>query len=198
MNDEPAEAAGATAEADARASYRSRLESGDEAERIRAVAELCRRFERSGWAVAELIETLKNDARGEVVVAAATALANHGERAHVLERIEAAFDACKGHWSNAEADPALRVAYSLAMLQAEALERIRPADFHSSDPEFQGRIQQFLEAARTGDVSAAAELIVYFEYLDEECTPGLLEMTRAAFPEAAVWLAAIQRAATPA
>jgi hypothetical protein len=157
------------------------LVDDDETVRLRGIAGLAR-FPRHPVAIAELMESLKNDLLGELSIIAAIALAdmarvNPAVTAAVARRFRETVGSvalCGSY------DPTLRLTYFFAISGDRAWFReLRPADLGTRTD--RTGIARYLAAGRDGDVRAAARSMAWFESLDSS------EVLRAARKQLPGW-----------
>jgi len=144
------------------------LVADDETTRLYGIAALAR-FPHHPVAIAELMESLKNDLLGELSVTAAIALAD-------MARVNPAVtDAVAGRYRetvgsialDSVRDPTLRLTYFFVISGDRAWFRdVRPADLGAN----RTHLARYLAAGRDGDVRAAARSMAWFESLDNPLT----------------------------
>lgn len=168
------------------------LLADDETVRLHAIAALAR-HPHHPTAVAELMESLKNDLLGELSITAAIALAdmartNPAVTAAVADRYRATIGSVALVGSH---DPTLRLTYFFAISGNRAWFREpRPADLPAGH---HTRIARYLAAGRDGDIPAAARAMVWFESLAGQ--PVLFRTARKLLPGWHRWFRQLIRAA---
>lgn len=151
-------------------------------------------------AITELIETTRNDLRGELSIIAAVALARmQRSNADILDRVRSAIADAVGTRSTGGFIPALRLTYPLLVAGDRAwFGSVSVADIYpeQNDAEFAYNIHQYLAAGLNGDVGTAAKLMVWFEYVDEAGEAYLFELAEDRLPEFKDWLRCLAQASS--
>lgn len=144
------------------------LVDDDEAVRLHGIAALTR-FPHHPVAVAELMESLKNDLLGELSITAAVALADMA-RANpaVTDAVASRYRETVGSVAlDGAFDPTLRLTYFFAISDDRAWFRdVRPAELRARTDEHRRRTARYLAAGRDGNARTAARSMVWFESLD--------------------------------
>lgn len=161
------------------ARYARALVDDDEMVRLHAMAALTR-YPEDRTAVAELIESVKNDLLGELSITAAVALATMYEANPAIATAVAAryretvgsIALYGGH------DPTLRLSYFFAVAGIrDWFHDMRPAEVISRNDEYRANVLRYIAAGSDGDLRTAARLMAWFESLD---TTGQRKVFRAA------------------
>lgn len=144
------------------------LVDGNEVVRLRGVTALAR-YPRHPTAIAELVESLKNDLLGELSIIAAIALADMARvNPAVTDAVAARYRDTVGSIAlYGGYDPTLRVTYFFAISgNREWFRELRSADLPARTDEKRRMLARYLAAGRDGDIRAAAGAMVWFEALD--------------------------------
>lgn len=177
----------------------SGLTDGSEAVRLRAMAGLTR-YPHHETAVAELIESAKNDMLGELTIVAAAALADMGRsNPAVLDRVGRVYAETVGSVAViGNYDPTLRLSY-VPMVAGDRgwFERMDPAELLIRREEYRPNVDRYLAAGRSGDVRTAAVSMVWFEALDTAGQPEVFTVARELMPGWDHWFTPLARACRP-
>ncbi|GAB1509614.1 hypothetical protein [Actinophytocola sp. KF-1] len=167
----------------------------DETVRLHGIAALAR-FPRHPAAVAELVESLKNDLLGELSITAAIALAdmaraNPGVVDAVARRYRETVGSVALYGGH---DPTLRLTYFFAISgNRDWFRELRPADPPARTDERRVRTAAYLAAARDGDLRAAARSMLWFESLDTAGNRAVFRAARTLLPGWHAWFRALTR-----
>ena len=136
----------------------------------------------------ELIESAKNDKRGEISIAASIALAglarcwwNKWDKPAESEfpasaAVTEAYHNCKGNMSTTGADPALRLCFAKAFERdINFYKSLSTASFDARPKPFAENFAGLIRGVLTNDDRLTARSIVFFEYLDKEFKAHLLD-----------------------
>jgi hypothetical protein len=148
-------------------------------------------------AVAELIESVKNDLLGELSIVAAIALAQvAGTNRDIAGVVAARYRETVGSIALYGAyDPTLRLSYFFAVAGIPAwFHEMRPDDVVARTPECRAQVRRYLAAGRDGDVRALARLMVWFEALDTAGRPRVFTAASTLLPRWRGWFRHLRRA----
>lgn len=163
----------------------------DEMVRLRGIAGLAR-HPGDPTAVAELMESVKNDVLGELSIVAAVALAGmHRTVPGVARAVADKYDDTVGSIAlDGDHDPTLRLTYFFAVAGLrDFFQSARTADFPVAH---RVSVTRYFAAGRDGDIPAAAGLMVWFEGVSD---PRLFRLARRRLPGWRHWFAALARSA---
>ncbi|MDQ3787908.1 MAG: hypothetical protein M3422_11755 [Actinomycetota bacterium] len=167
----------------------------DDMVRLRAITALAR-YPRHPTAVAELMESLKNDLLGELSITAAIALAdmarvNPGVTDAVAGRYRETVGSVALYGSY---DPTLRLTYFFAISgNRDWFRELRPADLRAGTDEYRARTARYLAAGRDADIRAAAKAMVWFESLDTAGNRRVFKAARKLLPGWNAWFRPLSR-----
>jgi hypothetical protein len=150
------------------ARYARALVDDNEAVRLHGMAGLAR-HPGNPTAVAELMESLKNDLLGELSIIAAVALADmHRTNPAVATVVADKYRATVGSIAlYGGYDPTLRLSYFFAVAGIrDWFHEMRPADVLARTDEYRANVLRYIAAGSDGDVRTAAQLMAWFESLD--------------------------------
>ncbi|MFI7680009.1 hypothetical protein [Actinophytocola sp. NPDC049390] len=168
----------------------------DETVRLRGITALAR-YPRHPTAVAELMESLKNDLLGELSIVAAIALADMARvNPRVTDAVAARYRATVGSVAlYGGYDPTLRLTYFFAISgNRDWFREPRPADLRAGTAEYRTHIARYLAAGRDADVGAAARSMVWFEALDTAGNRRMFTAARKLLPGWNAWFRPLTRA----
>jgi hypothetical protein len=168
----------------------------NEVVRLRAIAGLAR-FPNNRTAIAELMESVKNDLLGELSIVAALALATMTrDNPAIHDLVDRKYRETVGSIAlYGGYDPTLRLSYYFAAAgRRDWFETMRVEDVIARTAEYRQRVGSYRAAGRTGDVRAAARLMVWFEALDDAGQPLVFKAARKLMPGWDEWLVPLVRA----
>ncbi len=145
------------------------IQSEDPMARLRALRQLAlmnlNNNELRNKVVDEYIETLKNDWRGELALAAALALAtNVPQREYIRMKLQSCFRRFADRQSSTGRHLQVAACYPLLFMKdAEFFTNLSTDDFKPAVP---SRLDDLLTAGRTSDLKQALDLVVYFEGME--------------------------------
>jgi hypothetical protein len=172
------------------------LVDGDEVVRLRGIAALSR-YPSDATAIAELIESVKNDLLGELSIIAAVALADMHRRNPAIATVVAdryretiGSIALYGGY-----DPTLRLSYFFAVAgMRDWFSSMRPADVIIRTSEYQANVLRYIAAGCDGEVGTTAKLMVWFEALDDAGLRMVFKAARKLLPGWDHWFTPLARA----
>jgi hypothetical protein len=148
-------------------------------------------------AIAELMESVKNDLLGELSIVAAVALAqmcrtNPTIADAVADKYRATVGSIALHGGY---DPTLRLSYFFAVAGIpEWFHRMRPADVIARTDEYRANVLRYIAAGCDGDVRTAARLMAWFEALDTAGQRLVFKAARKLLPGWEHWFNGLIRA----
>lgn len=178
------------------AGYARALVDDDEAVRLRGMAGLAG-HPHDATAIAELMESLKNDLLGELSIVAAVALAemrrtNPAVATAVADRYRETVGSIAlfgGH------DPTLRLSYFFAVAGIrDWFHEMRPGDVVVRTDEYRANVLRYIAAGSDGDLRTAARLMAWFESLDTAGHRLVFKVARKHFPGWGHWFKPLVRA----
>jgi hypothetical protein len=172
------------------------LVDDNEAVRLRGIAGLaCHPHDVT--AIAELIESVKNDLLGELSIVAAVALAEMGRTNPAV----ATAVADKYHETVGSIalyggyDPTLRLTYFFAVSGVrDWFHEMRLSEVIARTDEYRANVLRYIAAGSDGDVRTAARLMVWFESLDTAGQRLVFKAARKLFPRWDQWFKPLIRA----
>jgi hypothetical protein len=178
------------------ARYARALVDDNEVVRLKAMAGLTR-YPAHATAIAELMESVKNDLLGELSIVAAVALAemhraNPGIAVAVADKYRETIGsiAIYGNY-----DPTLRLSYFFAVAGIrDWFHRMRPADVIVRTDEYRANVLRYIAAGSDGDVRTAARLMAWFEALDTAGQRLVFKAARKLLPGWDHWFKPLVRA----
>lgn len=160
------------------------LVDDDEVVRLRGMAGLTR-HPGNPTAIAELMESVKNDLLGELSIVAAIALADmHRANPAIADVVATKYRETVGSIAlYGGYDPTLRLSYFFAAAGIRTwFTEMRPTDVAARTDTFRVQLTRYLAAGRDGDVRAAARLMTWFEALDTAGQPLVFKAARKLLP----------------
>jgi hypothetical protein len=172
------------------------LVDDDEVVRLHGMAGLAG-HPRDSTAIAELMESVKNDLLGELSIVAAVALAemnrtNPAVATAVADKYRETIGsiALFGGY-----DPALRLTYFFAVAgMRDWFHDMRPADVLARTDEYRANVLRYIAAGSDGDVRTAARLMAWFESIDTAGQRLVFRAARKLLPEWDHWFKPLIRA----
>jgi hypothetical protein len=178
------------------ARYARALVDEDEVVRLRGMAGLAR-HPYDATAIAELMESVKNDLLGELSIVAAVALAHmHRTNPAVATAVAGRYRGTVGSVAlYGGHDPTLRLSYFFAVAgMREWFAAMRPADVRSRTDEYRANVLRYIAAGSDGDLRTTAQLMVWFESLDTAGRRLVLRAARKLLPGWDHWFKPLIRA----
>lgn len=172
------------------------LVDSDEVVRLHGIAGLAH-YPSDATAIAELIESVKNDLLGELSIVAAVALAdmcraNPAVATAVADKYRETIGSIALYGSY---DPTLRLSYFFAAAgMRDWFSSMRPADVIIRTNEYHANVLRYIAAGCDGDVRTAAKLMVWFEGLDGAGLRVVFKAARKLLPGWGHWLTPLARA----
>jgi len=178
------------------ARYARALVDDDEVVRLRGMAGLAR-HSHDITAIAELMESVKNDLLGELSIVAAVALAemyraNPAVATVVADKYRETVGsiALFGGY-----DPTLRLTYFFAAAGIRRwFHEMRPSEVIVRTDEYRANVLRYIAAGSDGDTRTAAQLIAWFESLDTAGQRLVFKAARKLFPRWDHWFKPLIRA----
>lgn len=178
------------------ARYAQALVDESEAVRLRGMAGLAR-HPHDATAIAELMESVKNDLLGELSIVAAIAMAemcrtNPAVATAVADKYRETVGsiALFGGY-----DPTLRLSYFFAVAgMRDWFREMRPGDVITRTDEYRANVLRYIAAGSDGDVRTAARLMVWFEALDTAGQRLVFKVARKLLPGWDRWFKPLIRA----
>jgi len=168
----------------------------DEVVRLRGMAGLAR-HPADATAIAELIESVKNDLLGELSIVAAVALAHmHRTNPTIAGTVASRYRETVGSIAlYGGYDPTLRLSYFFAVAGLRGwFTEMRLADVPARTDEYRTNVVRYLAAGRDGDLRATARLMAWFEAIDHAGQPLVFKAARKLLPGWDPWFRALTRA----
>jgi hypothetical protein len=172
------------------------LVDGDEVVRLRGIAGLAR-YPNDARAVAELMESVKNDLLGELSIVAAVALAdmrrtNPAIATAVADKYRETIGSIALYGGY---DPTLRLSYFFAAAgMRDWFSSMRPAEVIIRTNEYHANVLRYIAAGCDGDIRTAAKLMVWFEALDGAGLRMVFRAARKLLPGWDHWFTPLARA----
>jgi hypothetical protein len=172
------------------------LVDSDEVVRLHGIVGLAR-YPSDATAIAELLESVKNDLLGELSIVAAVALADMQRRNPAIATVVAdkyretiGSIALYGGY-----DPTLRLSYFFAVAgMRDWFSTMRPSEVIIRNSEYRANVLRYIAAGCDGDVRAAARLMVWFEALDGAGLRMVFKAARKLLPGWGHWFTPLARA----